>query len=130
MVKKTLKTYLAEIPAWAFVLMTVFITFIFGGFFDKENPSVEVSSFDIIIAIIYDVFLVFACFIICRTHPKSVWYTPIICSAPIISSYFIMLPFGTHLLSTWIILGGGIVFSVIGAIVGAGIGRRIINQSK
>ena len=95
-------------------------------FFKDIVPSG--SSFEIISLIFIYIFNAVACFIICRTHPKSVWYTPIICNAPSIVLAISYSPdFWTEPNS--LLVGSGFVLSVIGAIVGAKIGRRIINQA-
>jgi hypothetical protein len=94
------------------------------------GKKAEKSKYSDIPAIGYGISLTIACFIICRIHPKSVWYTPVICSIPIISSYFTMIPFSTHLKLVWIILGCGIVLSVMGSIVGARMGLHLSNQVK
>jgi len=86
------------------------------------------SSTEIITTIFYDILIAIACFFICRTHPKSVWYTPVICNAlGIISAIFDPNFWTTS--STWIFWGGSFVLSIIGAIIGARIGRRIMNQA-
>ena len=82
------------------------------------------------------IFVTIACFFICRTHPKSVWYTPLICNTVGIIGLIANLTLTIALLdygttsSEWIILVSGFVLSVTGAIVGARIGRRRINQAK
>jgi len=127
--EKTLKSHLAEIPAWGLSGLTVVISLILLFILYDETSSSN-SSILIIGAIFFDVFITIACYIICRTHPKSVWYTPIICNALIISSIIFKEPYMTTSLWIWIILGSGIVFSVIGAIVGARIGRRIMTSPE
>ena len=125
MAKKTKKSRLAGIPAWALSLMTFFVSV---GLFALLSPEfIDTNIFGLII---YVILLPAACFIICKTHPKSVWYTPVICNAFIIyllisvsSSYHPDLTF-------LILLSGCIVLSVIGSYIGARIGRRLINQSK
>ncbi|MEN8251942.1 MAG: hypothetical protein ABFS32_23680 [Bacteroidota bacterium] len=127
--KKTLKSHLAEIPAWGLSGITLIVELIFFFILDDATSSRNSTSL-IIIAIILAIFIAIACFIICRTHPKSVWYTPLICNALILSSAIFAIPYWTPLLWIWIILGSGFVFSVIGAIVGARIGRRIMTSPE
>ena len=124
MEKKTKKSRLAGIPAWALSLMTFFVSV---GLFGLPLPE----SVDTIIGlIIYIILLPTACLIICKTHPKSVWYTPLICNAFIIY-LLISVSFSYHPdLTLLIFLSGCIVLSVIGSFIGAKIGRRLINQSK
>ncbi len=128
------KSHLDGIPAWAFSLMIFFSTI---GLFEllEHIPlldSLDCFDFDselIMVAFIYAVFLTTACFFICRKHPKSVWYTPLICSALII--FVVIVDEGMWtVLSEWISMVSIIVLSVTGAIVGSIIGRRSVSQVK
>ena len=124
MKKKAKKSRLAGIPAWALSLMVFFASV---GLFELPLPeSIDTNIFGLII---YVIFLPAACFIICKTHPKSIWYTPLICNAFII---FLLISVSSSNpdLTFLIFLSGCIVLSVIGAIVGARIGQRLINQGK
>jgi len=79
MKKETKKSRLAGIPAWALSLMVFFASV---GIFALPSPeSIDANIFGLII---YVIFLPAACFIICKTHPKSIWYSPFICNAFII----------------------------------------------
>jgi CDP-diglyceride synthetase len=124
MKNKAKKSRLVEISAWALSLMTFLATIGLWVLLDYI-PFPGYISTEIGGVIIYVVFLTVACFLICRTHPKSVWYTPLICNALVIF-LVIMDP------DIWarIIMIGMIVLSVAGAIVGARIGRSRINQGK
>ena len=120
MKKETKKSRLAGIPAWALSLMVFFASV---GLFALPSPeSIDTNIFGLII---YVIFLPAACFIICKTHPKSIWYSPFICNAFIIFS-FISVSYSNPDLTLLIFLSACIVLSVIGAIVGARIGRRLI----
>jgi len=124
MIKKTKKSRLAGIPAWALSLMTFFVSV---GLYALPSPEfIDESLFGLII---YVLLLPTACLIICKTHPKSFWYTPLICNAFIVF-LLILVSLGNPDLTLLILLSGCIVLSVIGAIVGARIGRSLINQSK
>ena len=128
MEKKVKKSRLAGSPAWALSLLTFFASV---GFFELPLPESIEKSIDtnILLFIIYVIFLPAACFIICKTHPKSIWYTPLICNAFVLFS-LIMVSYSNSELTFIILLSACIVLSVIGAIVGARIGRRKINQVK
>ena len=76
------------------------------------------------------IILTIACFAICKAYPKSVWYTPFLCNAQIVSSIVFGIPIWTGSLMVWIVLGIGVVLSVAGAIVGARIGRERIIQEN
>jgi len=124
MKKETKKSRLAGIPAWALSLMVFFASI---GLFALPSPgSIDTNIFGLTI---YVIFLPAACFIICKTHPKSIWYTPLICNAFIIFS-LIGVSSSNPDLTLLVLLSGCIVLSVIGAFVGARIGQRIINQGK
>lgn len=124
MKKETKKSRIAGIPAWGLSLMVFFASV---GLFALPSPkSIDANIFGLII---YVIFIPAACFIICKTHPKSIWYTPLICNAFIIFS-LISVSFSNPHLTLLIFLSGCVVLSVIGAIVGARIGRRLINQEK
>ena len=128
MEEKVKKSRLAGIPAWALSLLTFFATI---GIFEllehipipDSLESIDAVDIElIIVAIIYAIFLAVACFLICKTHPKSVWYTPLICNVLFIFIVIMDQEF-------WIFTVSIFALSVIAAFVGARIGRRI-NQVK
>jgi hypothetical protein len=126
MEKKAKKSRLAGIPAWALSLLTFFASV---GLFGLQLPESIEKSIDtnILLFIIYVIFLPAACFIICKTHPKSIWYTPFICNAFVIFS-LISLSYSNPELTFLIFLSACVVLSAIGAFVGSKIGLRKINQ--
>jgi len=125
MKKETKKSRLAGIPAWALSLMVFFASI---GLFALPLPGSNDGN--IFGLIIYMILLPAACLIICKTHPKSIWYTPVISNAFIIYS-LISISFSKHPNLTFVILlSGCIVLSVIGAIVGTSIGKHSNNQVK
>lgn len=112
----------AEIPAWALSLMTLF-SLIILGFLLQLFQLFKYNAIEIGFYIFFVLFIPVACFFICRIHPKSVWYTPVICNTVgiiLIISYLYANPDQSML----ILLGSVLVLSGIGAIVGARIGRR------
>lgn len=72
--------------------------------------------------ILYDLVIVLSCLFIVKNHPKSIWYTPIICNA--ISIYFAITESDFWITTTWIPLCGGWVLSIIASGLGAWIGKR------
>jgi len=90
------------------------------------------STFEIIGYIVWDVFITAACFIICRAHPKSVRYTPVICNAVGIASVIVPIIYPEYWppLSEWIFWISSIVLSVVAAIIGARIGRRKLDKQN
>jgi len=130
MEKKAKKSRLAGIPAWAMSLMIFFVTIGLFELSEYIDLSKSVNT-DIPALVAYVILLTASCFIICKTHPKSVWYTPLICNAFIIIMLVILvLDYEARILPYLISSIGLIVLSVIGAFVGAKIGRRKINQGK
>jgi len=129
--KKAKKSRLAGIPAWALSLMTFFASFLLFGLELPESIETSIDP-NIFGLIIYVIFLTAACFIICKTHPKSIWYTPFICNAFIIIMlvFTALLDYEVRLLPLLIAQSGLIVLSFIGAFIGARIGRRLIIQRK
>ena len=129
MEKKAKKSLLAGIPAYALSLMTFFASLGFWLLFG-ENQLSALSTYDIVIVISYVIFITAACFFICRTYPKSVWYTPFICSGLLIIMVLILAIVEGNMPTELTIMCSIIVLPVIGAIVGAKIGRRKIYQGK
>jgi len=129
MEKRVKKSPFAGIPAWALSILTL-VALIIPIVFLEDPKSTELSTFQIIGYIFCVIFLTVACFFICRLHPKSVWYTPVICN--VIGIVAIIVYFFTDLsdLSELVLWGSSLVLSVIGAMVGAMIGRRRISQAK
>ena len=139
MEKKANKPLLARIPAWVLSLITFFVSIIpLIVVNDPKSTSLDTIQ---IIGWIFNIFLVtVACFIICRTHPKSVWYTPVICNGVgilgIIATIFLTFAFtiagqdyGTTS-TEWIVVVSSVVFSVLAANVGVRKGMRRIYLVK
>jgi hypothetical protein len=127
--KKAKMSRLAGIPAWALSSLTLLPLFIL--LFILEDPKSSSYSTNQIIGYSFGIiFLAVACFLICRTHPKSVWYTPVICNAvgivAIIVYIFTDLSTSSELM-LWLV---SLVLSIIGAMAGARVGRHRINQAK
>jgi len=127
--KKTKRSGLAGIPAVGLSLMTFFGSILLAFLLDRISSS-ELSAFsttEIIPMIFYVIVIVCASFFICKTHPKSTWYTPFICNAlGIIVGLIGILDdptFRTNL-SYWIVVGGCLLLSIIAAIIGARIGSH------
>jgi hypothetical protein len=133
MEKKERKSRLARVPAWLMSLVTL-VVIVAIMIIINDPKSTSLNTIQITGWIFSILLLTAACFVICRTHPKSVWYTPAICNAVgiigLISNTVLTLvlpDYGTSL-SEWIILASAFVFSITAAMVGASIGRRSIIQ--
>ena len=131
MEKKEKKSRLAGVPAWALSILTLVILITVGSIFHDPFGDGD-STIDIIGYIVWDVLITAACFLICRAHPKSVWYTLVICNAVGVVSVIVPIIFPEYWppLSEWIFWVSSVVLSTTGAIIGARIGRRKINQAK
>lgn len=113
----------AGVPAWALSLMTLFPLFILLVILeDPKNP--ELSTFQIIGYIFCTIMITLACFFICRIHPKSVWYTPVICNVVAIMAIIVYVFTDLSTSSEFIGWLSCFVISTTGAIVGSIIGRR------
>ena len=130
---KSTKSGLARIPAVGLSLLTFFVSMFLAFLLDRIS-STELSAFsttEIIPMIFYVIVIAGASFFICRTHPKSVWYTPFICNALGIMVGIVGAlddpSFRTNS-SFWMVLGGCLLLSVIGSIIGARIGSHLNNQ--
>jgi len=131
---KAKKSGLAGIPAWGLSLMTFFASIFLGIILNDESASENpgYNPTEILKSIFYIIVIAGASFFICRTHPKSVWYTPFICNAFGIIAIIIAIIIPHHFTTAgpWIFWGSSILLSLIGAIIGAMMGQRIINQAK
>jgi len=127
--KKTKKSRLSGIPAWAWSLMSLFGLIILSIPFEDPKNEGAYNTIQIIGFVIYAILITAACFFICRKYPKSVWSTSAICNAVSILGIimYIFTPWAT--LSETIIWIGIMVISVIGAFVGARIGRRRLENA-
>jgi len=130
---KAKKSAIARIPAVGLSLLTFFVSMILAFLLDRIS-STELSAFsttEIIPMIFYVIVIVGASFFICRIHPRSVWYTPFICNAlGIIVGIFGALDDPSFLTNSsfWMVLGGCLLLSIIGSIIGARIGSHKNNQ--
>lgn len=120
--KKAKKSRLAGVPAWALSLIAFFVPIVLFGLFEHSQLPEPIDT-DLVFIIGYVIFVTTACFFICKTHPKSVWYTPVICNG-----LLIIFAIDTTDPTELIIMGSIFVLSVIAAIVGVKIGRRSIDQ--
>ena len=126
--KKVKESRLAKIPAWALSLI-IFVLSIISAFVFEYVTIPGNSTLGIIGLIFYVVLIPVACFTISMIHPKSVWYTPFICN-PVALLGTIFHPLAWTTLLEYLLWVSSLVLSVLGAIVGAKIGRRKINQAE
>jgi hypothetical protein len=126
--KKIEESRLAKIPAWALSLI-IFVLSIISAFVFEDVTIPGNNTLGIIGSIFYVVLIPVACFVICMIHPKSVWYTPFICN-PVGLLGTIFHPLAWTTLSEYLLWVSSLVLSVLGAIVGAKISQRKINQAE
>ena len=128
MEKKAKESRLAKIPSWALLLIIFVLSLISASVFEHVTIPSN-STLGIIGMIFYIVLIPVASFIISMAHPKSVWYTPFICN-PVGLLGTIFSPLAWTTLLEYLLFVSSLVLSVLGAIVGAKIGRRKINQAE
>ena len=127
-------TGLAGIPAWGLSLMTFFGSFLLALFLNDESASQTpgYSPMELLAPVLFVIVIAGASFLICRTHPRSVWYTPLICNGFGIIAIILAI-FTRHKFTTaepWILWGSSLLLSIVGAIVGSRVGQRTNKQAK
>jgi len=125
MIKK--RKFLFGIPSWGLSLITSLLSLIFLMFFASILGSYSQLDENIsegIAYISYNILIAIACFYICRNNPKSFWYVPILCNTMGIISAIVEPNF--WITPLWIVICGGWILSIIGAISGAKVGKRSI----
>lgn len=119
--------YLFGIPSWGLSLLTALLScivlFILAALLGSI-AKIDENISEGIAYISYDVLIAIACFFICRHDPKSIWYVPILCNTMGIISAIVEPNFWITYL--WIVICGGWVLSLIGAISGSMVGKHSI----
>lgn len=128
MEKKAEEFRLAQIPAWTMSLI-IFVLSIISAFIFEHVTIPGNSTLGIVGLIFYVVLIPVASFIITMIHPKSVWYTPFVCN-PVALLGTIFHPLVWTTLLEYLFWVSSLVLTVIGAFVGAKMGRRKINQAE
>jgi hypothetical protein len=121
---KVKRSFLFGIQPWALSLLTAFVGMLF--LFLLAGLLADVAKLgdngELIAYICYDIVIAIACFFICRMNPKSFWYVPILSNTVGIISAIVETNF--WITPLWILICSGWVLSVIGAIIGAVLGRQ------
>lgn len=126
---KTKTNKLLGLPSWGLALLTALVSLIFLFFFSALLGSILPIDENIsegIAYISYSAAIAIACYFICKRDPKSVWYVPIIANIPGIFSAIVEPNF--WITDLWIFIGIGWVLSVIAAISGKMVGKRVYNR--
>lgn len=115
MKRKKLIEGIAWVPAWVLSLIASLLAFIILGFLSSfiDKPLTYVT---------WSLMLASASFLICILHPKHVWIVPLLCNSFVI--FPAMFDDSFWSISFGLIIGLGVVFSVLMAHFGALIGRR------
>ncbi len=115
MKRKKLIEGIAGQPAWVISLIAAFSVFMLSGIFSGYIG--QPLSY-----VIWSLLLASASFLICILHPKHVWIVPLLCNSFVI--FPAMFDDSFWSISFGLIIGLGVVFSVLMAHFGALIGRR------
>lgn len=117
---------LLGIPSWGLSLIVAFLSLIFLIFLASLLGSILKNNENLgigIAYIVYGILIATACFLICRNNPKSIWYVPILCNTSGIISALVEPNF--WITSLWIVICGGWILSLIGAIGGSIVGIKM-----
>lgn len=125
------QSFLLRIPSWGLALLTAFFTIIFlmilgflvGPLLQFNEIIAEGSPY-----VGYAIIISIACFYICKHNPKSFWYVPIL-SNPIGIISAIVEP-NFWVTTMWILVCGGWVLSIIGAVSGAIVGKKALSTEN
>ncbi|HYQ59045.1 MAG TPA: hypothetical protein VEP89_17000 [Draconibacterium sp.] len=132
------ESLLITLPAWASSLLTailsLFLVFIYAGIgfsigkllgFSTQELESNSSYGNFAAHLLTGITVAVVCYYICKAHPKSIWYSPIICNAITLlaglGNYFIE---GNSFVVFIVPFGIGWILSVITSWRGAIIGRR------
>jgi hypothetical protein len=137
MEKEAKKSGLARVPAWVSSLIILTVGVILLILLNDPSSS-SLSTTQTLGWIGYAILVTIACFFICKAHPKSVWYTPVICNAMGIMALISNISYAIVLLiagrdvgissTDWYFIVG-ILLSASAAILGARTGRILMRQT-
>ncbi|MBE0570363.1 MAG: hypothetical protein IH618_02370 [Ignavibacteriaceae bacterium] len=117
--------YLFGFPSWVLSIAAAILSFIVLSVFAGVLNSVigiDKNISEGISYIIYGLIVGLACFFICKSDPKSIWYVPLLCNlggiiAATVEPGFWITPLWIYISSSW-------VLSLIGSIFGTIAGKR------
>lgn len=110
-------------------IVSIVLVFIFAHLFGAISTfKMSDDTGLILVYSLYGIIVVLACYMICKYHPKSIWYSIIICN---VSGIFPATGEETFWSSNlWILFVGIWIASIIGGIIGLVIGKRQTNLYK
>jgi len=115
MKRKKIIERIASIPAWGISLIAALLVFVIQGILSGYIG--QPLSY-----VVWILMNASAAFLICILHPKQVWIVPLLCNSFVI--FPAMLDDSFWSISFGLIIGLGVVFSVLMAHFGALLGRR------
>lgn len=127
---KKKKSFFSRTPSWVLSLITAFLSVVVLMFLASIlSDAAKLGDIGESIAYIsYGILIAIACFFICRYNPKSIWYVPILCNTVGIISAVVEPNF--WITSLWMVICGGWVLSLLGAIAGTIAGQRSIPSKQ
>ncbi len=122
---KKKKTFLSQLPAYVWAIITAFAAIILLFFLAYGLGAIAFISEDageFAGYIFYDLFIAVACFLICKQYPKSLWYVLVISNIMGIISAIVEPNFWIS--GLWILFCSGWVLSFTTGVWGAVIGKK------
>lgn len=126
------KSVFSRNPAWALSLITtgisLFLIFIYAGIFSGLGSLFGISDEwlgNFIAYLSTGITVAIICFFICKAHPKSIWYTPLISNIITLWSGLGNYITGSEFVNEALPFGIGFILSVIASIGGASLGKRV-----
>ena len=121
-------------PPWLWALITgilsLLLIFIIVGLVNllgiSSEPNMEIGMN--IAYLVTGLAVAYMCYSICKIHPKSYWYTIIICNLTTIG--VALDPSNNQDIWNMIMLGIGWMFSIVGMVIGTAKGKRDIASDK
>ena len=129
---------ISTMPAWAssviVAVFSLFLPFLLAGIAGLIGMLFGIVSEvmgNFIAYLCTGIVVAIMCYFICRAHPKSVWYTPVICNAITLwaglGNYFIE---GSPFFNEALPFGTGWILSIIASLWGMRIGIRGITKDN
>jgi CDP-diglyceride synthetase len=119
------KSFLTTIPSAVLAIITLFLaTIVLFGVGEGLGSALgsNESAGEAIGYLLYDVVIVFCCYLIVKANPASVWYVPLICNLLGIISALIEPNF--WITPLWILICAGWVLSVAASFFGVRKGKK------
>ncbi len=121
---KVKRSKFANVAAWLLSTLTAVVSFVFIFVFAHLIGAIGLEG-DTGVHIaygLYGIVVAIACFWICKIHPKSIWYSIIICISPGIFPVIGEDSFWER--NLWIVFVGIWTLSILAGIIGMVIGKR------